>query len=297
MNNPIKEIPKSVLRELNPKNTFSWVRRSILDWCVIASFMYLAVIINHFAFYFITLFVIGNRQHALAILGHDGTHYTISKNRKINDFLSDVIAFGLLGLTTSGYRNLHFAHHKNMNTEHDPELMHRSKKAPQWDLPVTVPQILKYGFYDIFGYSVADYFGIILNAKPNKNYHYVFMIALNISFIGGFMFLNLSIVPALWYASLLTIFMMFFRFRTWLEHQGTDDTHRLKLSWVEGAILAPHDVWHHYEHHVCSAIPCYNLKYVRKYLSEKEIITLKGLFKFFKNSDRIKSGIPTKISK
>ncbi len=297
MNNPIKEIPKSVLKELNPKNTFSWARHALLDWFIITIFMYLAVTINHFSFYFITLFVIGNRQHALAILGHDGTHYSINKNKTINDFLSDFIAFGLLGLTTSGYRNLHFAHHKNMNTEHDPELMHRSQKAPQWDLPITIPKILKYGFYDIFGFSITDYFGIILNSKPNKNYHYIFITILNVVFTVTFVLLELMVIPILWYTSLITTFMMFFRFRTWLEHQGTDDTHRLKLNWLEGAMLAPHGVWHHYEHHLCSVIPCYNLKYIREYITGKEIITLKDLFQIFEKSYYIKSGSATKVVK
>ena len=43
---------------------------------------------------------------------------------------------------------------------------------------------------------------------------------------------------AVWYFSLPTSFMMFFRLRLWLEHQGTGDTQRLELTPLQGALLA-----------------------------------------------------------
>ena len=86
--------------------------------------------------------ILGNRQHALALLGHEGTHYAIHKNKRINDAISDVLGMWMVGLTTSGYRNIHFEHHKHLNTDRDPELMHRSSKAPQWDLPMTFGKIM-----------------------------------------------------------------------------------------------------------------------------------------------------------
>jgi len=53
-------------------------------------------------------------------LGHDGTHFTLSHARGWNDFLTNLFAFWPIGLTVSGYRALHFKHHKHTGTDMTP---------------------------------------------------------------------------------------------------------------------------------------------------------------------------------
>ena len=79
------------------------------------------------------------------------------------------------------------------------------------------------------GYSVSDYLMIVRSAKPDSRLVYIPMAALHLTFAAGFIAAGLWWVPALWYGSLMTSFMAFFRIRTWLEHQGSDETHRLDL--------------------------------------------------------------------
>jgi len=66
------------------------------------------------------------------VLGHDGTHYTLSGNARLNDILTNLVCFLPLGLTVSGYRALHYAHHQHTGTEHDPELRNKRMRSPQW---------------------------------------------------------------------------------------------------------------------------------------------------------------------
>ena len=84
--------------------------------------------------------------------------------------------------------------------------------------------------------------------------------------------------------------MMFFRLRTFLEHLGTEGTHRLHLKWWERHIIAPHNIWYHWEHHRYPTIAYHKLPKARALLPHKEIISLRALLAFYKNADEILSG-------
>src|SRR5579864_8955593 len=123
-------IDTALLRQLSARSLFPWLFDAAFDWMVIASALALIQLWPHIWTIAAGMLLIGNRQHALAILGHDGTHYTISRNGAVNDFLTNLLCFWPLGLTVSGYRTLHYAHHKHTGTEHDPELGHKRMRAP-----------------------------------------------------------------------------------------------------------------------------------------------------------------------
>ena len=145
----------------------------------------------------LALLVIGNRQHALAILGHDGTHFTLSHDRRLNDFLTNLFAFWPIGLTVSGYRALHFRHHKHTGTEDDPELGHKRSRSPQWDLPAKPSRILKYAALDIVGGSFPDYLIILKYSKPDKPSEYLPLLCFHAVAIA------LLAASGLWWAGLL----------------------------------------------------------------------------------------------
>lgn len=282
-------------RELTQKRPLPWIRDAILDWGIIGVACTAAGLWNHPVGYILALFVLGNRQHALAILGHDGTHFTISKSKKWNDAITNLLAFWSIGLTASGYRNLHFKHHKHTNTENDPELMHRSAKAPQWDLPITLPKVLKLAAYDLVGYSLSDYAMIVMFAQPDKKKSYIGLAGFHVAFLAATIMSGLWWVAALWYGALTTTFMMFFRLRTWLEHQGSDDTHILHLNMLERVILSPHYAWYHYEHHHWPNVPYSLLPKLRTLTLQQPVITLKELIEFYESAPEIRSGSALKM--
>ena len=144
-----------------------------MDWLVIAAALAMIQLWPHVYTVLAGILIVGNRQHALAILGHDGTHYTLSRNAALNDFLTNLFCLWPLGLTVSGYRALHYAHHKNTGMEDDPELGHKRMRAPQWDLPATPWTVLRYALKDLVGYSVADYSIIVRFSKPQSKREYL----------------------------------------------------------------------------------------------------------------------------
>mgnify|MGYP003393575597 CR=1 FL=1 len=99
--------------------------------------------------------------------------------------------------------------------------------------------------------------------------------------IHGALFLcGMQWVSFVWFTSLLVLFWPFFRLRIWIEHKATPNTHRIHLYWFWQFLIAPHNIWVHYEHHKAAAVPFYNLIKFRKSLnSESPIITLEDLLK------------------
>ncbi len=278
------------IKELSQKSVWNWFKDVVLDWTIIIiAFLFFYTWGNILSFLLLML-VTGNRQHALTVLGHEASHYTLSSNKKFNDFISDLTAFWPLGITTSGYRNVHIKHHSYTNTEKDPELAHRASRSPQWDLPISLPRIFKYCLEDLLGFSYKDYIIIVTFSKPNKKREYIPLTLFHMVFNGLFVLLGLWWIPMVWYACLITSFLMFFRMRTFLEHLGSDGTHRLYLNWIERQIIAPHNIWYHWEHHSYPTVPYYKLPKVREKLNKKLIISLRDLLQIYKNSKPIISG-------
>jgi fatty acid desaturase len=281
---------KAVLRELGTRSMFQWLTDAAMDWAVIAAALAAVALWPHVAVFAAAVLVIGNRQHALTVLGHDGTHYTLSHKTRLNDLLTNLLCFWPLGLTVSGYRALHYAHHAHTGTESDPELGHKRMRAPQWDLPNKPIRVLRHAMMDLIGYSLADYVIIVRFAKPQSRREYAPLALFHLAALGLLLWSGMWLAAAAWYVSLVTSFMMFFRLRLWLEHQGTDDTQRLALTWWQGALLAPHNAWHHWEHHNYPTIPYHRLPEARRRLAGPAILTLRDLVTALRTSPHVASG-------
>lgn len=254
------------IRHLSERQTWRWGFDVAMDWLVIIATMTIAVWAHHWAVYAAALVVLGNRQHALGILGHEGAHKTVHRRQSVNDFLSNLFCFWPVLLTVSGYRALHMIHHRENATSADPELMHKQARAPQWDLPLKPLKVALYALKDCFGFALPDFLIIVTFSKPTARLQLVPVVLLQLAMVAFCVHLHFWQVPFLWYAALMTTFMMFFRFRLWLEHQGEEVTNRIELSWLEGAILAPHKIWLDWEHHEFPAVPYYNLMRLRQVL-------------------------------
>ena len=287
---PAGKLSPAVIKQLSQKSLYPWIRDALIDWLVIGLTFWALVAAQNPWLAAPAVLILGNRQHALTVLGHEAAHFTLSESRKINDSIANLLAFWPLGLTAGGYRNVHFKHHKSTNTANDPELAHRGARAPQWDLPISPTRIARYCLSDLLGGSLADYVIIVRFSKPNHTSDYLPPLLLHVALAALCLLTGFWWIAALWYLSLVTSFMMFFRLRTCLEHLGTDGTHRLHLNWWQRHLIAPHNIWYHWEHHLYPAIAYAKLPLARRLLPQEPIISLGELLAFYKNADRIASG-------
>jgi fatty acid desaturase len=67
--------------------------------------------------------LVGGLQHRLAGLGHEASHYTLFKNRVLNDLAGDLLCLFPIVASLQFYRLFHLAHHQFTNDpERDPDL-------------------------------------------------------------------------------------------------------------------------------------------------------------------------------
>ena len=71
--------------------------------------------------FLVAALIIGTRQFALVVMMHDGAHNLISKNKKINDFISQWLCAYPMMTETVSYRKYHLIHHKHTETQGDAQ--------------------------------------------------------------------------------------------------------------------------------------------------------------------------------
>jgi fatty acid desaturase len=297
--------PGTRLRKQNPVR---WLVALFADYGVIA----LAMAAAHRAFAFaqqrdfvavpdvlafaaigLAVLAIGTRQHGILILGHDGSHGLVSRNVRWNDFLTNLLCFWPFGMGLSGYRQFHFAHHRHMGTTADPELIHKKKAAPTFDLPASPARILGLGVAAMFGEGILEEFFIVKYIIARESLRDIVMpIAMWTAFACGLWYFNASWIALVWFVALGSAFWAAFRMRVWTEHMGTADAHRIYARPLYRSIFLPHNTWYHFEHHRFPTVPFWNLHRARALDTETPVSTLETLFASYDGYRVIPSGMP-----
>lgn len=264
-----------------------WVLTCVANWLVIVLSFYVAFYCENLCVDFLVILVIGNRQHAIALLGHEGAHFTLSSNRAWNDILTGIFTFWPLGVSLIGYREFHFTHHSRLGTINDPELEHKKAFAPGYDLPISRSKIIFYFIKDILCLSSNEVLLAIKFFTPKNKIHLLipnlFLVALAITLIYfGFLW---AII--LWFIAIYSSFWAFFRIRIYIEHVGTIETHRVVTSPLLNLIFFPYGSDTHWEHHQWPAMPYYNRKKARALIAEPGLIKINELFKSYENEKQV----------
>jgi len=113
--------------------SLEWVRTSGVGWG-----WALPIIIGSAIF-------VGAGQHHLGVLGHEGSHRTLFRNRWLNEQASDWLCMYPLFTTTYMYRLQHLAHHQFVNDpDRDPNVV-QMRATDTWPAgPMRPRQVLRY---------------------------------------------------------------------------------------------------------------------------------------------------------
>ncbi|MFY0615024.1 MAG: fatty acid desaturase [Hyphomicrobiaceae bacterium] len=143
----------SALRELD--NTTN-IRFIVGTWAVIAVtvavavWCYTAFNAGEIAFWWtipVTIaaaLIIGAAQHQLGGIIHEGTHFLLFKDRKLNEMISDWTAGFALYTSTHSFRLHHFAHHQFVNDpQRDPNFEQAQESGYWLDFPVEHVELVK----------------------------------------------------------------------------------------------------------------------------------------------------------
>lgn len=240
------------------------------DWGVIAASIAVSEYVGGFWIYLLAILLIAGRMHGLGVMMHDGAHFRIFKNKRLNDWVTDLLVAWPVLSTAQSYRNNHLTHHQHLNTERDPDwitkISDEAFQFPQTVLRLTVR---------FLGYLVAvNTFRDLKQAFPRLNRNdqstrtykalrlgfYVLVIAACTWFGVLWQFFIYWVVPY------FTVLFFMFYVRNISEHFGgmnyeeeLGSTRTVLPYWWERLFFAPHNVNYHIEHHLYPGVPFYNL--------------------------------------
>lgn len=256
-----------------PLQVSRWLATAALNWLAIGvSFAILSQLGWPTALLFLpfALVIIGTRQHALALLAHDGAHYLCSRNRVLNDVLATALCAYPLTASLRSYRRFHMEHHRHVGTAEDPEFEYKGGMAPRWDLPATRQQIYRQFAKDCVGLGLVDIVQTVKTLKPIDARDAIWLAAFWSTVVGALAVTGNLWYLAVWFVALNTVQWAVFRIRTWTEHAGLGggETHRVRATWWQRWLFLPTNTWCHYEHHESAATPFYRLPTLRARLRD-----------------------------
>lgn len=86
----------------------------------------------------LAVILVGGLQHRLAALGHEAVHYTLFRNRLLNELASDWLCMFPLLSSTAYYRPQHLGHHQHVNDpERDPDLAQMAASGHRFPFPMS----------------------------------------------------------------------------------------------------------------------------------------------------------------
>lgn len=278
----VREIPrlltKDEIRSLSKIDSVKFTAAVLIEVVTIALAVWVSETWWNPIVYLIAVVVIGSRINALGGLMHDAAHWRAYANRTINDIVGEIIALPT-STSMAGYRNSHFAHHRELNSDNDPDWT-RNIGLPEFEFPKPRPTVIGYILQYLSGlkiYSAVS--GFHKNAETRdipaliNRARLIFFVALLIAAIAFGFWKQLLLY---WVVPLLTVFLAIRYIRNVAEHYAVEHEHVLNESRtvlanpVELWLIAPWGLNYHLEHHLFPGIPCFRLAELHKILMTRE---------------------------
>ena len=250
----------------------------------------------------LSVVVIGVQQHALFILAHDAAHYRLFRSRALNDIVGRAIGMAS-GISMCTYRVIHRLHHNNLYTGEDPDT------AIHGGYPRGVGYLWRKLAQDLAAVNAwktfAYFFGApAINAATNRaarplddtspalrrsaRHDRWLVLAFHVGApiaawaLGGWR--GLAQYGVLWLLPMVTVLQVILRLRAICEHGAVTDlsspltaarcniTSGSLANWAGRALLFPHHVNYHLEHHLYPAVPHYRLPALHRLLRDKGVL-------------------------
>ena len=276
---PGLRLDSAIIKSLSRRSLGRSVVAIVFQWASIAMCIWVAEISASYAVLLLCLFVIATRQHALAVLMHEGCHFNLCVSKPLNDFLSNVFCAFPLSISVRRYRNNHLAHHRLVNENSDPDLVENTPPPSIRRLMVLVLQDLcflsigknakrarKFGVFRIFKEEGPSW-----RAERYLYLAFVATVIVSATYFGVW-----KQVLLFWFAPQFSFLQAITRLRGYAEHAGlmeqTNELHKTRTvdaNLLETFVFAPASVNRHLEHHLYPSVPFFNLEKLHRLLLEK----------------------------
>ncbi len=285
----IPKIDTELLKDLSRLKPWRSFLAIVLDWSIIILCIILCEKVGYWL-YPVAFVIVGSRFHGLEAMLHEATHYRLHPNKKINEFIGELMVWPL-GLSLFLYRKLrHFAHHKHIGTVRDSHVFqsYQNQRA-RFDIPKPLPQFLVSCLTVAIQFPAEVWLGQLYSTAtllPRfSKLRGILWIGFQLSMVAfvvagtiiigpkvAWIYFLFFVLPLLWVA----LFSRYFRLLT--EHFGIpvnsqhtvpgSETRTVLVSWPLRVIFWPHNLNYHVEHHWYPSVPFYNLPALHTLLME-----------------------------
>jgi fatty acid desaturase len=272
-------IEPSRLRALSRVQPVRAALHIALEWTAILAAAWLCWSHWHPALYVLCVAFIGARQHALLVLMHDGSHHRLFPDRRVNDWIGEIfLAWPFVAFSMQSYRRSHFAHHRYVNSDRDPDWVR--KQNPEWEFPKGRIALARVLLASLFGGGVLRQirYAREIGGKRSvseapatgagralRTARVVFLVLLAAVILGGGLlvpFVLFWVVPfATWTQLVLHLRSIAEHFA--LERDPRDDlyggTRNTFANAFDRVFIASKNVGLHLDHHLYPSVPFYRL--------------------------------------
>jgi fatty acid desaturase len=279
-----ERLEPDVIRELSVLSQGRSFGHIALEWSLIIAAAYIGWHFWHPLAYPVFVAFIGARQHALIVLAHDAAHYRLCRNRRLNDWLGEILlAWPFVLFTMQAYRRNHFPHHRHVNSDRDPDWVR--KQTDEWRFPKTRTQLawllLTYasGVGFIRFIIVASKLPKTQVARDDREQRAFSRVRI------AFILLTLAAITALhawpqyllfWVVPYVTWMQLCFQIRSIAEHFAISgrrgvfaETRTVAAGWFDRTFILPKNANYHLEHHLYPSVPFYRLPQLHALLMQR----------------------------
>lgn len=107
------------LQAFYQRNPWRYVRDGLGIWLSIFVAIAAAIRLDNILVTIVAFAVVAGRQLALNNMVHEASHYLLARDKKVNDWVSDIFFAAPHLISTEGYRDKHLPHHAHLG--HPPE--------------------------------------------------------------------------------------------------------------------------------------------------------------------------------
>lgn len=267
------------------------VRDTLIVWALILSTLALFSATGNFVIFLFGVFIIAVQQHHLTTFVHEGAHNNIiAGNKKLNDFVSDILYAGPILVSTPSYRARHSNHHKHLGVAHvDDEINDRhliSQKFLFKNILLCLSGVRAVSSFLGHAKTTSDDKADTQEKLQSILRHYAPIALTNLFLlVWCWAFGNIFTYLFLWLAPLGTITMLLVMFRVIAEHQTVEYslrdeedfdhnieepiTRTIDPPFWQKWIFGPLNFCYHHEHHLLPAIPYSKLPKLHSLLKER----------------------------
>lgn len=194
-------------------------------------------------------------QNHLQILQHEGAHYHLHPNKKINDLLSDLFCSIPFGGLIRHYRYFHFLHHKHLlNPDLDPEVNFYEEQGYK----LSIKDLIGINYLQfMFSYNRYLWKNRKSSAMPIGSIAEYLAIAIVMTI---FCTISIKVLAVYWLVPQVTLLFFYMKIHGLGEHSPRTNaietcTYNRKINFIEKFFISPLNSHLHLEHHKKPGIP------------------------------------------